>query len=221
MSYFVHKLHEFYLESYKEVNIDCDSVDQSYAIYPKRFYKSIDLGRKKTIDFTFIGALSFGVAQTVGYNNRKWIIDFAKTHFNENSLFINTTKNLNLNHSWEVVGPFDKTFSSKTQFMCPKIMMREDRNNFDKAYFDNLSESKFCLCPAGDLMWSMRFYECLMCKCIPIVDKVDETFRSPEESKLEYKYYTTSSPEFIYREDWVEHNYNIFLKYHTLEFVAQ
>ena len=42
-----------------------------------------------------------------------------------------------------------------------------------------------------------------------------------KESKLEYKYYTTSSPEFIYREDWVEHNYNIFLKYHTLEFIAQ
>jgi hypothetical protein len=68
-------------------------------------------------------------------------------------------------------------------------------------------------------MWSMRFYECLMCKCIPIVDKVEETFRSVEESKLDYKYYLTSCPEFVYREDWVEHNYNLFIKYHTLYYV--
>ena len=25
-------------------------------------------------------------------------------------------------------------------------------------------------------------------------------------------------PEFIYRDDWVEHNYALFLKYHTLEY---
>lgn len=85
----------------------------------------------------------------------------------------------------------------------------------NKILFNNLAQSKFCLCPAGDCM---RFYECLMCKCIPIVDKIEETFRSEKESKLDYKYYLSSSPEFIYREDWVEHNYKIFLKYHTLEY---
>ena len=63
----------------------------------------------------------------------------------------------------------------------------------------------------------MRFYECLMCKCIPIVNSVEETYRSEVESKLDYKYYLSSDTDFVYREDWVEHNYNIFLKYHTLE----
>jgi hypothetical protein len=37
------------------------------------------------------------------------------------------------------------------------------------------------------------------------------------ESKLDYKYYLVNDKEFIYREDCVEHNYAIFLKYHTLE----
>ena len=47
-------------------------------------------------------------------------------------------------------------------------------------YFDKLSQSKFGLCPAGGCMYSMRFYECLMCKCIPIVNTVGETYRSKE-----------------------------------------
>ena len=64
----------------------------------------------------------------------------------------------------------------------------------------------------------MRFYECLIGKCIPIVDIVEETYRSKEESNLDNKYYLSSDYDFVYREDWVEHNYNIFLQYHTLEY---
>ena len=63
----------------------------------------------------------------------------------------------------------------------------------------------------------MRFYEALMCKCIPIVLKREETYRSREESELDYRYYLASDPEFIYREDWVEHNYALFMRYHTLQ----
>ena len=114
------------------------------------------------------------------------------------------------------MGNYDHTLS-KNGFV-PKETPMDERNYFDKNYFDNLSQSKFCLCPGGDGMYSMRFYECLMCKCIPIVNKVEETYRSEEESKLNYKYYLSSNTEFVYREDWVEHNYNIFLQYHTLEY---
>ena len=63
----------------------------------------------------------------------------------------------------------------------------------------------------------MRFYESLMCQCIPIVDTIEETYRSEEESQLDYKYYLSSDKEFVYRNDWVEHNYELFLRYHTLE----
>ena len=79
-----------------------------------------------------------------------------------------------------------------------------------------MCKSKFCLCPAGDAKWSMRFIEAIMCKTIPIVNEVKESYRSEEESKLDYKYYLTSDKEFIFREDWVEHNYNIFLKFFLL-----
>jgi hypothetical protein len=80
-----------------------------------------------------------------------------------------------------------------------------------------MCQSKFCLCPAGDSPWSMRFYEALLCKTIPIVNEIKETYRTTEESKLGYKFYLVSDTEFIYRSDWAEHNYNLFMKYHTLD----
>jgi hypothetical protein len=63
----------------------------------------------------------------------------------------------------------------------------------------------------------MRFYEAIMCRSIPIVEKAEHSYRSEKESKIDYKYYLTSDNEFIYREDWAEHNYNLFLIYHTFE----
>lgn len=212
----------WYIEAYKELSIPVSEkdIDHSYAIYPKRFYRSINLNLNKKYDFIFIGAFSFmgPKSQEKGYNNRKWSIDFAKKNFTDNSLFINTTKNHMLPYKWSKLGPYDQTLETNpNDIMCPKYMHKKKRNIFNKKYFDSLSQSKFGLCPAGDCMYSMRFYECLMCKCIPVVDRVEETYRSEAESKLDYKYYLTSDNDFVYRDDWVDHNYNIFLKYHTLE----
>ena len=207
---FSYKLDMWYIESYKELSISKKKNDDySYAIFPKRFYKNINLNIDKKYDFIFIGGL---LTDNSTFINRKWIIPFIENKFNNNSYLQFTDMKTKKNHT--KMGDYDYTLT-KIGFV-PKEVELNKRNFFDKLYFDNLSQSKFCLCPAGDSMWSMRFYECLMCKCIPIVDKVEETFRSVEESKLDYKYYLTSCPEFVYREDWVEHNYNIFIKYHTL-----
>jgi hypothetical protein len=207
---FSYKLDMWYLESYKELSISKKKADDySYAIFPKRFYKNINLNIDKKYDFVFIGGL---LTDNSTFINRKWIIPFIEKKFNNNSYLQFT--DMKTKKNYKKMGDYDYTLT-KIGFV-PKEVEINKRNFFDKKYFDQLSQSKFGLCPAGDSMWSMRFYECLMCKCIPIVDKVEETFRSVEESKLDYKYYLTSSPEFVYREDWVEHNYNIFIQYHTL-----
>lgn len=100
---------------------------------------------------------------------------------------------------------------------CLRNIIVADRNWFDEDYFKIMSKSKFTLCPAGDLIYSMRFYESLMCRSIPIVNSVNETFRSEAESLLGYKYYLVTD-DIEYREDWVNYNYELFLKYHTLEY---
>jgi hypothetical protein len=215
MGFFL-KLKMWYREACAEVGVPVTKIDQSYAIYPKRFYKNKALKQEKEIDFIFIGAFYFSDGQRCGYKNRKWSINFAKKHFTNKSYFVNTSKDMGLEDPWVKLGEFDKTLE-ETCYLIPKTMEKDKRNTFDEKYFSNLAKSKFCLCPAGDKMYTFRLYEALMCKSIPIVDSREETFRNKKESKLGYKYYLTSSPEFIYRQDWVDHNYNLFIKYHTFE----
>lgn len=57
-----------------------------------------------------------------------------------------------------------------------------------------------------------------MNKCIPIVSHPRESYRSPAESLLDYYFYLSSEKIFQYRTDWVEKNYEIFLRYHTLAY---
>lgn len=183
---------------------------QDYAIYPKRFYKTVEkFGSAKSIDFCFIGGYK---TDEETQENRRWILDFIREYFTESSYLQFTDRTTKQDH--QSMGSFDYTLQ-KSGFV-PKEHPQEMRNMFDENYFSTMAKSKFTLCPAGDEFWSMRFYEALMCKSIPIVSSENETFRSKAESALDYKYYlATERP--AYREDWVEHNYKIFLRHHTLK----
>ena len=212
------KLQICYEESCKEINTIPQKNYTDYAIYPKYIsdYVEIQLKRNhhnKSIDFCFMGAFAFNRIQKEGYTNRLWVIDFAKSFFTKSSLFVNTTKNKGLDNSWNVLGEFDYTFNENFDFKAPKFM--KNKNYFDKKYYEYMSNSKFCLCPAGDLMWSMRFYEALLCRCIPIINIVDESYRNELESKIPYKYYLSTEENFEYRLDWVNHNLELFYKYHS------
>jgi len=65
-------------------------------------------------------------------------------------------------------------------------------------------------------MWSMRFYEALMCKAVPIVSSKEETYRTDAESRLDYKYFLNTD-ELKFDVSLVEHNYQLFLKHHTFD----
>jgi len=212
------KLLMWYHESYNEKNFLLHSLSrlthrpicQDFALYPQRFYKTVEkLDHKKTINFCFIGAYKID-NKTV--ENRKWILDFIRNNFTDSSYLQFTDKKTKENY--QSMGNFDYTL--RRSGFVPKEHPIKMRNRFDEHYFKQLSKSQFTLCPAGDAMWSMRFYEALMCKSIPIVNNANEIGRSRAESELDYKYYLTSEQP-VYREDWVEYNYEIFLKYHTLE----
>ena len=211
-----YRLELLYKEAYYEqYNKYPDSINHTFAIYPKRFVSSIPT-LDKTIDYLFMGAFKFqDHLQEYGYNNRKWTIDFAKKHFTQNSLFINTTKHESLQSPWIPLGDFDDTLKSTTKHVVPVKLEPQDRHVFDPHYFAKMSASKFCLCPAGDEMYSMRFYEALMCRTIPIINTVQESYRSPQEAKLNYHYYLTTDKNIIYRADWADANYQLFLIHHT------
>ncbi|MDF9795218.1 hypothetical protein OKW21_000481 [Catalinimonas alkaloidigena] len=101
----------------------------------------------------------------------------------------------------------DKSFISLTDkgWKMPK-------NLFDSTYYQLLCNSKFTLCPRGKFLWTYRFYEAIMCKSIPIVDK---HYEEPSMWGFKYYYYQESSTH-LFSQDIVEHNYRLFLQRHTL-----
>jgi len=188
----------------------CYSYERSFAIYPKRFYKETErLRKEKEINYCFIGTL---MVDPETQRNREWIIEFAKKKMDTGS-YLQITDAVARN-SHKPLGKFDHTLTR--QSLVPKELPLDQRSRFDAHYFKTMALSKFCLCPAGDSHWSMRFYEALMCKCIPIVKDRIDTYRSKEEAQLAYKYYTHNE-EHIYKDDWADENYKLFLERHTFE----
>jgi len=191
------------------------------VVYPQSFVEKIKkISHKKIYDFSFVGSLAFFDGKShqehrpkihrKGFNNRKWIIPFAKKHFGGNSIFINTSKDLNQEKKWSTLGVFDKTLSQGG--IMPHDM--EDRAMFDEDYYTIMCQSKFTLCPAGDAMWSMRFFEAMMCKSIPIIKRPAEAWRLEEEKRAGYIYYLADELK-SYSREVVNHNYNLFIKHHT------
>ena len=159
------------------------------------------------------------------YKNRRWILDFIKKKFTKDSYFVITdaAKDVNpkrykdiLNN--ESLGIFDYTakYKSDAYIPIPKYCTTvDDYIFFDKNYFSVLCRSKFTLCPAGDAPWSMRFFEAILCKSIPILESDIHSGRNNKERSINYKYYFIND-NHVYREDWVIENYKKFIDNQTL-----
>ena len=211
-SMFNRKLKLWYIDAHKEKNLRHEPINHEFAIFPESFYKNAAcvVGDLK-YDFCFIGCFK---ANTIEITHRKWIMPVINKYFSKDSYLQFTDNETKKNYTPK--GNFDYTLSKKGLF--PRYLSDVEVNQFDTNYYSVMTDSKFCLCPRGDMPWSMRFYEALMCKSIPILAKRSERYRTMKESKIDYKFYLSTDENFVYREDWVEHNYEIFLKYHTLEF---
>jgi len=60
-------------------------------------------------------------------------------------------------------------------------------------YVQEMAESVFCLNPLGWTPWTLRFYQAVMTRCIPIVIADDIEF--PYESEINYSAFTLKLPE--------------------------
>jgi len=202
------KMRFWQAEAYREIGVEIKSFDHQKAVFPRRFYVPIqELDHTKVFDFCFIGAYQVDALTAA---RRAWLIDFIKARFSEKSYLQLTDKETK--KGYVPMGVFDYTLQ-RTGFV-PKEVPLEQRNFFDEHYYRVMCQSQLTLCPAGDVRWSMRFYEALMCKSIPILQS-RTLHRSLREALRGYKVYTPSE-ELIYKSDWVEQNYKIFLKHHTL-----
>lgn len=202
-------------DAFKEYGIDPSYANPCpiFAIFSKSYYNELNkLNHTKIHDFCFIGSISSCPER------REWVIDFAKKYFTSNSVFINTD---NAN-DWELLGDFD--YSCNNKGFCPKIHSDNQSRSAqyrvieeNKYYFETMCQSKFVLCPAGDSLWSFRFYETIMCKSLPIVETWHHTYRTREESDIDYKYLLPGNfdSRFVYNA-YVTENTKLFEKHHMI-----
>lgn len=75
---------------------------------------------------------------------------------------------------------------------------KQETKEKDLSYFRMLARSRFVICPNGDFVWTYRFFEAILCKCIPIIEEECELYKG-------YHYYKVGD-EYEYREDWIKEN---------------
>jgi hypothetical protein len=82
---------------------------------------------------------------------------------------------------------------------------------WDDDYFRMLARSRFVLCPAGDFVWTYRFFESIMCGAIPIVEASCSSYNG-------FRYFTMDDPlaDIRWSSEIAEHNFNACLELLTI-----
>ncbi len=178
-------------------------------LYPRSYLDQVNaLPADKLHDYNFVGSLF----QQGTFEPRKWIIEFAKTNFTDQSHYCVTDPD----QQYQPIGNFDSSLEQVGKRFVPKETGRDHRRAyFDADFFRTMKQSCFTLCPAGDAPWSMRFFEAIMCRSIPILEKPLHAGRNRKERSIGYHYYLADD-EHVFREDWIEANYQRFLATQTL-----
>ncbi|CAK0838518.1 unnamed protein product [Prorocentrum cordatum] len=201
-----------------------DERDRYLVKYPRSWVqKAKDLAAAgHTRKFNFIGALrDLSAESSYPMGVRDWIAPFVSKH-----LAADYYKDTNPAPETKLLGPYDHS-QEKRNFTKQQKSYENDEVPFDETYFRTLCESEFTLAPAGDLPYSNRFMEAILCGSIPIVDK--EEYANCEHHQYYAKvklskqigwhfYIAKEDPafEYVYNRTWAEENLQKAIRYHTL-----
>ena len=230
------------------------NISVTYVTYPRSQIEAAAYyaaRRDRDVDFNFVGRMRV-YRQGSGYNfrdhkrasarivasvnrMREWANMFSDTYFTDESVLVDTgARNVS---DYEVRGAYDRTIvDGKLAGWRP--MGRKNASDWDEAarahscakatcdpaYYERLARSKFTLAPAGDMPWSIRFFEAIMAGSIPIVSHVEHAGRNSDERNLGYKYLLVSEfvarrrafpGELPYCAAWADHNRKIFLEHQS------
>jgi len=185
--------------------------------------QAMDHTKKHT--FNFVGGHQWSLDLQDGglhwpqFDARNWVLDFAKANFSDDDYM----KLTDIDAGYTPMAAWDHSsldsFDSRLAHGTDGKEDEEYEQTFDRSYFEVMAASNFTLCPGGDMPWSMRFYEAIAAGSIPIIAKPMFDLSAPHLWALwdiPYKYYLLDSgDELVYRQDWVDYNYDLFVKYQT------
>lgn len=199
-------------QAYEEEAIECPAIDERVApttlLYPRSFVDAVNaMPGDKRHDYCFLGSLY----RDETFKYRDWILHFAKERFTDRSyLLLSEAPPEHVR-----LGSFDHTGETEAVFVPKEAPWGRERAFFNPLYFEALRRSEFTLCPAGDRPWSMRFFEAIMCRSIPIVSDLRHVGRNESERSIGYHVYLRED-EHVVNPALAEENYRLFLRHQTL-----
>lgn len=205
------KISWWFEQAHRECNRSIpSSKNPHFIVFPNSWTSRIEsYSANKTHDICFLGNMH---SDPITRRNRQWLFPFLKTHCTRESYIMftdaNTADSSAFSHKC-VLQPKLKTT------LFPKRLPRSKRNIFDDNYFRTLRSCKFCLAPAGDRPYSMRFFEAMSALCIPVVLNDKHAHRNKWDATIKYKYIVKGNP-LIYDIPSANHNLLLFKKHHTL-----
>ena len=155
--------------------------------FPEKVVKDImDMDHTKKYDYTFSGQISY-----------EWVDRY---------------KSIHPRRKW--VNEFIRSKTSGHKIFTH--IVSKNISFLDKSrYYASMCSSKFTLCPGGDEPWSIRFFEAIMCKSIPVVECISHTGRCQSEYDIGYTTVNKDETPHVYDQSIVESNFEKFINHQT------
>jgi len=210
-------------EALREASLNSSNVSEfgrSVGKVPASWVAKIQqMSKAKTFRYNFQGSIfSKDVKKWRG-----WVRNFTRDQFGPADYLRYT----DAPDEYEALGSFDRTRTGGG--FRPKSHLKNSTlfKSMSDEYYELMAASNFTLCPRGDRAFSYRFYEAALTRSIPIVSSFDfdlaprvlcgiKRFVPQGLRCIGYHYYSLNESEpLVYREDWAEENYRLFIRYQT------
>lgn len=208
-------------QSMVEANLTCMDVSLYGAGVPKipeSIVTQVSALKKnfsaKIHKFNFQGALY----RKGNEKRRDLILSLARNFFTPDDMLVVTDAPDN----YSSVGPYDHTKGIKGFNAQAKGGFHGFF--FDSSYYSNMIQSTFTVALAGDVPWSMRFYEAALAGSIPVIHSVEDDLleKSPAGwfAHIGYTYFTLDevtnmSMSNTETKKIIDKNYDLVIKYQT------
>jgi len=187
--------------------------------------KLLGLSHEKKFRYNFQGGGMSAYTRYAGnYKYRRaWMTEFAKTHFDKRDFLRWTDVRPNSSKReyrfpYTPLGEFDYSGRDLPGGFIVRMVESEGKDDiyFDSFYFGTMAASEFTVAPGGDGPCTLRFYEAVAARSIPLVPEKDAPLAgcTSPYANIGYKF-ATDKNLFPYSEQIVEDNFKLLVQYQT------
>lgn len=176
----------------------------------------LQMYRKKTIRYLFTGRFY------VENPNREWVALFVnKTFSNKSNDYFRALDSWDYskNTARDLVGPYDYSQNQTGGFSSNDCGGKCLDTVMELSYWDTMKQSQFVLCPGMSGAYSLRFYEAMLTKTIPVINAYETDWETRGTTimmkKIGYGNKMAKDAPHSYDEEMADLNLKKFIRYQT------